>query len=115
MRPWISAQEAATSVLTYGEAIEHFRTQPEYERNAAGLRTLLRAVIPLRITYAVMERYVDLRLQLRPRGSLIGDVDTLIAATALEHSLTVVTIDPDYDRLAPFGLRVLRLDRATIR
>jgi hypothetical protein len=49
------------------------------------LRTLLRAVTPLRITYAVMERYTDLRLQLRPQGSLIGDFDTLIAATALEQ------------------------------
>ena len=47
MRPWISAQEAATSILTYGEAIEHFRMQPEYARNAAGLRTLLRVVTPL--------------------------------------------------------------------
>lgn len=115
MRPWVSAQEAATSVLAYGETIEHFRTQPEYARNAAGLRTLLRVVTPLRITYSIMERYADLRLQLRPQGSLKGDVDTLIAATALEHGLTVVTIDSDYDRLTPFGLGVLRLERADLR
>jgi tRNA(fMet)-specific endonuclease VapC len=115
IRPWIRAQEAATSVLAYGEAIEHFRTQPEYARNYAALRTLLRAVTPLRITYAVMERYADLRLHLRPQGGLIGDVDTLIAATALEHGLTVVTIDPDFDRLTPFGLSVMRLERAALR
>ncbi|HEY7091933.1 MAG TPA: type II toxin-antitoxin system VapC family toxin [Ktedonobacterales bacterium] len=62
-----------------------------------------------------MQRYADLRLQLRPQGNLIGDVDTLIAATALEHDLIVVTIDPDYDRLATFGLRVMRLERASLR
>lgn len=34
-----------------------------------------------------------------PHGlGLIGDVDTLIAATALEHWLTIVTLDGDFAR-----------------
>jgi predicted nucleic acid-binding protein len=30
---------------------------------------------------------------------LIGNIDTLIAATAIEHELTVVTCDGDFARL----------------
>jgi predicted nucleic acid-binding protein len=45
-----------------------------------------------------------------PYGSgLIGDIDTLIAATAMEHGLTVVTLDSDYVRV--LGLSVMRLER----
>jgi predicted nucleic acid-binding protein len=39
-------------------------------------------------------------------------VDTLIAATALEHRLTVVTLDGDFTRVP--GLQAMRLDRATL-
>lgn len=46
----------------------------------------------------------------KPYGpGLIGDVDTLIAATALEHGLTVVTLDSDYNRVP--GLSVMLLTR----
>lgn len=60
-----------------------------------------------------MERYADLRLAMRrPHGpGLIGDVDTLIAATALERQVRVVTTDRDFLRVP--GLGVLLLDRTT--
>jgi predicted nucleic acid-binding protein len=40
-----------------------------------------------------MARYADLRRDMRPPHGpgLIGDIDTLIAATALEHRLILVT------------------------
>jgi predicted nucleic acid-binding protein len=43
-------------------------------------------VYPYFLTYPILERYTDLRRSLRkPHGKgLIGDIDTLIAATALE-------------------------------
>lgn len=48
-----------------------------------------------------------------PHGpGLIGDIDTLIAATALEHNLTVVTLDSDFTRVS--GLLVLRVTRAAL-
>jgi predicted nucleic acid-binding protein len=40
---------------------------------------------------------------------MIGDIDTLIAATALVHDLTVVTLDSDYTRVP--GLSVMLLMR----
>jgi hypothetical protein len=62
---------------------------------------------------SVMDRYAHLRRLMRPpRGSgLIGDIDTLIAATALEHDLTVVTTDGDFTRIP--GLSVLLLTPRT--
>ncbi len=80
MTPWIQSHELATSILVYGEVIEHLK----------GIRRALRP----------------------PHGKgLIGDIDTLIAATALERRLTVVTTDTDFQRVA--GLSVLLLDRRT--
>jgi predicted nucleic acid-binding protein len=46
-----------------------------------------------------MDRYAEIRRALRPTGNLIGDIDTLIAATALERDLTVVTTDDDFERV----------------
>ena len=55
--------------------------------------------------YPILERYADLRRQMRPSGGLIGDIDTLIAATALGRGLTVVTRDTDFQPLP--GLSVM--------
>jgi len=44
---------------------------------------------------------------------MIGDVDTLIAATAIENDLTLVTTDSDFERVPE--LRLVRLDRAALR
>jgi PIN domain len=43
---------------------------------------------------------------------LIGDIDTLIAATALEYDLTLVTTDSDFVRVP--GLNLILLDRITL-
>jgi predicted nucleic acid-binding protein len=114
IRPWILAQEAATSQIVYGEAIEYLRSDQDFARRRADLRILLREVTPLRPTYAILERYAELRRAMRPpRGpGLIGDIDTLIAATAIEHGLTVVTIDGDY--LSVPDLAVMHLLRSAL-
>jgi tRNA(fMet)-specific endonuclease VapC len=112
VRPWILAREAATSHLIYGETVEYLKSDPAYLRRRSELRALLREVTPHRLTYAILERYADLRREMRRRGGLIGDIDTLIAATALEHGLTVVTLDGDFQRVP--GLSVMRLTRAAL-
>ena len=113
-RPWLLAHEAATSVLVYGEVVEYIKTRPNFPAHLRGLRALLGTVYPYFVTYPILERYADLRLALRkPRGpGLIGDVDTLIAATALERGLTVVTTDRDFARVP--GLPVILLDRVSL-
>ncbi len=105
--PWIDAHEVATSILVYGEVIEYIKGLPAFPARQAQLKTLLREIYPYFLTYSILERYADIRRSLRrPHGpGLIGDVDTLIAATALDRGLTVVTTDGDFQRVP--GLEVL--------
>jgi tRNA(fMet)-specific endonuclease VapC len=108
---WISNHEAATSILVYAEVTEYLKGLSNFVQRHRDLRTLLREVYPYFLTYPILERYAEIRRQLRPPHGpgLIGDVDTLIAATALHRSLTVVTTDSDYQRVP--GLKVMVLQR----
>jgi predicted nucleic acid-binding protein len=110
--PWIAALEVGTSALVYAEVIEYIKPSQRYAvhyQNLHGLLTRIELYFP---TLAILERYADIRRSLR-RGRLIGDIDTLIAATALEHDLTVVTSDPDFQRVP--NLKVMLLTTAQIR
>jgi predicted nucleic acid-binding protein len=109
IRPWLERDEVATSILAYGEVVEYLHQLPQSADLHRQLRRLLRAVSPYLLTYAVMERYAMLRRQMRPpRGpGLIGDVDTLISATTLECSLTVVTMDTDFQKIPGLAVQLL--------
>lgn len=98
-------------MLVYGEIIEYIKPSARYSQHYDALQDLLAGVYPYFLTLPILERYADIRLALR-RGHLIGDIDTLIAATALEHGLTVVTIDPDFRRVS--DLQVILLTRADL-
>jgi predicted nucleic acid-binding protein len=96
--------EAVTSIVVYGEVLEYllkrYAHRPQLQQD---LKMFLQTdVKPLSITQRVMERYAQIRIALRntqgPQGQrlgLIGDADTLIAATAMVHNLTLVTADTD--------------------
>jgi predicted nucleic acid-binding protein len=109
--------EVATSSLVYAEAIEYFQSFPTFQQLQAVLRGILRDQVKrLYPTYAVCEQYATLRRTMRqmrgPSGSpfgLIGDIDTMIAATALAHGLTVITIDGDFTRVPGLSRQVLTL------
>lgn len=103
--------EVATSILVYGEVIEYIRGRPDFEALRRSLRTLLREVRPLPLNYRILEGYADLRRQVHPPygPGLIGDIDTIIAATALEHDLILVTTDTDFQRVP--GLKLMLLPR----
>ncbi len=112
--PWIAAGEAGASVIVYGESIEYLRGFPDPHRWQVALRSFLRTLRVFDLTYTILERYADLRRAMRPPhgGGLIGDMDTLIAATALAHSWTMVTLDSDYTRVP--GLSVMHLPRSAL-
>lgn len=99
--PWIARREVATSILVYAEVIEYFKSLPRFAERHVELRQLLQVVYPYFLTYGILERYADIRRALRPPHGpgLIGDIDTLIAATALERNLTIVTTDQDFERV----------------
>jgi predicted nucleic acid-binding protein len=114
LSPLLTARELATSVLVYGEVVESIKRYDDFPHRRHTLRTLLRAIQPYVPTYSILERYADIRRQLRPPHGpgLIGDIDTLIAATALARDLTLITTDSDFARVP--GLKVLLLDRTTL-
>jgi predicted nucleic acid-binding protein len=105
---WIVEGEAATSIVVYGEITEYLKGLVGYARYCAALRRLLIRVHPYPLSYAILERYADLRRAMRSSG-LIGDIDTLIAATALVHGLTLVTTDNDFTRVPSLLHHVLPL------
>jgi predicted nucleic acid-binding protein len=76
-----------------------------YSRNPdatqRAIRTFLRGVRILPLTRQVIERFATLKARLAHRGQLIGDFDTLIAATALHHGLTLVTRNRRHFELVP--------------
>jgi predicted nucleic acid-binding protein len=110
LAPWIAESKAVTSILVYGEVTEYLKGLPNYDGYHKQLRELLRSVAPYMLTYGILDRYADIRRSLRqPHGpGLIGDIDTLIAATALEYDLTVVTTNTKHFSQVP-GLRVYEL------
>ena len=58
------------------------------------------------VTDAVIVRAADIYADLHQRGLLIGDADILIAATALEHKLVLVTNNTShFNRIADLGLQ----------
>ena len=60
--PWLRAREAATSILAYGEVVEYLKRLPTYPEQQRELRLLLREVYPYSLTYAILERFADIRL-----------------------------------------------------
>ncbi|MBI4066501.1 type II toxin-antitoxin system VapC family toxin [Candidatus Gottesmanbacteria bacterium] len=45
----------------------------------------------LPITEAIVKRFIAIKLQTETKGEKLADFDLLIAATALEHNLALVT------------------------
>lgn len=111
---WLDRREAATSILVYGEIVEYLMGRSRFPERQGQLRQLLREITPFFPSYSVLDRYAMLRRSLRPPQGpgLIGDIDALIAATALDRGLTVVTTDGDFTRVP--GLSVVLLDRKTL-
>jgi predicted nucleic acid-binding protein len=113
--PWLEADELATSILIYAEVTEGLRGRASFAALHQLLRELLTTIYPYSLTYAILDRYSLIRRQLRPPQGpgLIGDIDTLIAATALERNLAVVTCDADFQRVP--GLTTILIPRAEFR
>jgi predicted nucleic acid-binding protein len=76
---------------------------------------VISGVPPLFLNFSNLEHFAEIRRRLRPPygPGLIGDMDVLIAAPAMEgeSDLTLVTSDRDFSRVE--GLSVLLLERKT--
>jgi tRNA(fMet)-specific endonuclease VapC len=87
----LAPEGLAISLITFGEIYEGIyfgRNPPGHE---SGFRKFLRVVDVLPLNRRTMQHFARIRGELRRRGQLIPDPDILIAATALEHDLTLLT------------------------
>jgi predicted nucleic acid-binding protein len=108
-------ERVAVSTITIGElqlGVLNAGDDAARARRADTL-ALARAADPLPIGEAVMVAWARLVADCRAQGvhRTIKLTDALIAATAVEHGLPVVTQDSDYDQIAGAhpALRVLRV------
>lgn len=81
----------AISDITFGEVYEGIYSGRDPVTAERGFRQFLRLATVVPTNRTIMRRFARLRGELRARGLLIGDLDLLIAATALAHDLTLVT------------------------
>jgi predicted nucleic acid-binding protein len=113
MMPWLQNRETATSTLVYGEVLEHIKGFEDFSKRRLALRRLLIRVHPYGLTMQSMDHYANIRRSLRPPygPGLIGDLDTLVAATAIEHGFILVTTDSDFQRVPGLKTEVMTLRR----
>ena len=87
-------------VMTYGEILDGVYYGRDPARHEAVFTAFLVGVAILPVTASISERFARIRGDLRRRGQLIGDLDILIGATALEYNLTIVTRNRErYERI----------------
>jgi tRNA(fMet)-specific endonuclease VapC len=79
------------SDVTYGEIYEGIYYGRDPRQAEQVFRQFLLAVDALPLTRPIWRRFARLRGELRRTGQLISDPDLLIAATALERDLTLVS------------------------
>ncbi len=95
----------AISTISVAEVCEGaFGATEPTEALGRAQRFLLNFVV-LPVTTQIAEQFAWLRFTLRRQGLLIPDMDLLIAATALEHDLTLVTRNQRHFARIP-GLRI---------
>jgi predicted nucleic acid-binding protein len=94
--------ELAVSVITIGELELGVLAAADADQRArrADTLALARAADPIAITEAVMGAFARLTHDCRQAGARPKILDALIASTAIEHGLPVVTQDDDFACMA---------------
>lgn len=97
-------QRGRVSVVTIGELYLGVlqATDAQSRARRADTLALARSAEPVAVSEAVMVEWARLVADCRSAGvhRLVKLTDALIAATAVEHGLPVVTQDDDYDAIA---------------
>ncbi len=79
------------SIVTHAELLYGALKSVDPTANLASLKTLTDTFVVLPVDERCARSYAEIRVHLEARGTPIGPNDTLIAATALAHDLTLVT------------------------
>lgn len=95
----------AISLATYGEYYEGVLHGGKREEREQRFQELLEFLTILPLDIAIMQRYAQIRGDMRRHGLIIGEFDMLIAATALVFDRIVVTTNKRHFSMVP-GIRL---------
>lgn len=101
--------EVAVSVVTIGELeLGVLATEdPDLRARRADTLALARSADPIPVTEAIMGAFARLTIDCRRAGQRPKVLDVLIAASAIEHGLAVITQDDDFTAMARAHPRLL--------
>lgn len=106
----LAPEGIAISWITVGELYEGAFGFANPQQHLASFREFIRPLHTYGVNDAVMERFATIRSFLRRRGQIIPDFDILLAATALEYQLTVLTFNHKHLSKIP-DLRLYKTER----
>ena len=90
----------ALGEITYGEVLEGLMREASSSERRANFEQFVRGAPLVPVTADVMDVFAKLREELRRTGQLIPDMDLLIASTAIQSNLTLVTCNRrNFDRV----------------
>jgi predicted nucleic acid-binding protein len=96
------------STITYGEFYEGVFTKNHREKRVGRTNEILSIVEVIPVDISISRRFAEIRAGLRRDGKIFGDLDILIAATALEHDLLLVTSNiRHFERVSGLGIVTL--------
>lgn len=84
-------QGLGLSIISIAELWEGVLYARDVAKSQQNLEAFLAIVQVMDLNDGTCRRFGEIRGLLRKRGKLIGDFDSLIAATALQHDLTLLT------------------------
>lgn len=94
-----TAAEVNSSVVTLGELVYGAMKSGRPRENLLRLERLRSAVTLLKCDAETSRRYGEVKNALRRKGRPIPENDIWIAATALQHGLTLVSRDSDFQQV----------------
>jgi tRNA(fMet)-specific endonuclease VapC len=101
----LKADGLAVSIISVGEVYEGAYDAANPAERLAVYRSFLAPFPVLPLSDRIMERFAQERSVLRKQGNIIPDLDLLIAATALEHNLTLLSRNiQHFDRITDLTL-----------
>lgn len=101
----VEPQGLGLSVISVAELWEGVYFSRDPERSQVMLEVFLSGVVTLGLDDEVCKRFGQLRGSLRKLGKTVGDFDLLIAATALQYNLTLLTNNRKHFKVIA-GLRI---------
>lgn len=101
----LAPEGLAVSYITYAELYQgaHYASDPDHSLHI--LEEFMEGVELVSLNLEIMRQFAILRGHLQQRGTPIGEMDLLIAATALHHDFTIVTRNRrHFERIADLKL-----------